>query len=303
MSKEEFLRILREKLSILDEKEMEDILNEYEQHIDMKTAGAMTEEEAIADFGNLDDLAADILEAYHVRSDYAKESASSGGGALERLKAGLDGTAAKIKDGARRFGDWCRSGWEAFTDFWRRLFAKYSGREKTEDKAGAAGREHIAKLSGKSAGAETEGRKTRQHTAERYLSEQPGKRGFWGSMWNGLKRGTRSFMDGCRSLFLFCIKAGIWCVKWMWNIGWIAVGAMMGIGAAFCLFFMGVLLVLWSQGYPVAGVTIGMAGICLCAVSMTGLPFTFLVGLKKRKRKKQEETAVILGEEEEENHA
>ena len=54
MSKEEFLRILREKLSILDEKEMEDILNEYEQHIDMKTAGAMTEEEAIADFGNLD---------------------------------------------------------------------------------------------------------------------------------------------------------------------------------------------------------------------------------------------------------
>ncbi|MFR3251901.1 MAG: DUF1700 domain-containing protein [Eisenbergiella sp.] len=75
MNKEEFLRILRERLSILDDREMEDILSEYEQHIDMKTAGAMSEEEAIADFGNVDDLAADILEAYHVRSDYAARRA------------------------------------------------------------------------------------------------------------------------------------------------------------------------------------------------------------------------------------
>lgn len=110
-------------------------------------------------------------------------------------------------------------------------------------------------------------------------------------------------MNGCWNLILFCLKAGIWCVKWMWNIGWIAAGAMMGIGAAFCLFFMGALLVLWSQGYPVAGMTIGMAGICLCAVSMTGLPFTFLVGLKKKKRKRQEETVVVSVAEEEENYA
>ncbi len=302
MSKEEFLRILREKLSILDEKEMEDILNEYEQHIDMKTAGAMTEEEAIADFGNLDDLAADILEAYHVRSDYAKESASSGAGTWERLKGRLDGTAAKIKDGARRFMDWCRSGWESFGAFWQRLFAKYSGREKTDGKTGEA-REHIVRMSENSAGAETEGRKMPRHTAERYITEPDAKRGFWRSLWNGLKRGTCSFMNGCWNLILFCLKAGIWCVKWMWNIGWIAAGAMMGIGAAFCLFFMGALLVLWSQGYPVAGMTIGMAGICLCAVSMTGLPFTFLVGLKKKECKRQEETVVVSVAEEEGNHA
>ena len=139
MSKEEFLRILREKLSILDEKEMEDILNEYEQHIDMKTAGAMTEEEAIADFGNLDDLAADILEAYHVRSDYAKESASSGAGTWERLKGRLDGTAAKIKDGARRFMDWCRSGWESFAGFLAAAVCKIfrQGKDRWKNRRGA----------------------------------------------------------------------------------------------------------------------------------------------------------------------
>lgn len=49
MNKAEFLHILRERLSILDENELEDILSEYEQHIDLKAAGTMTEEAAIAD--------------------------------------------------------------------------------------------------------------------------------------------------------------------------------------------------------------------------------------------------------------
>ena len=73
MNKAEFLHILRDRLSVLDEKELEDILSEYEQHIDMKAAGAMTEESAIADFGDIGELTAQILEAYHVRADFARE--------------------------------------------------------------------------------------------------------------------------------------------------------------------------------------------------------------------------------------
>lgn len=70
MNKAEFLHILRERLSILDENELEDILSEYEQHIDLKAAGTMTEEAAIADFGDIGELTAEILEAYHVRADF-----------------------------------------------------------------------------------------------------------------------------------------------------------------------------------------------------------------------------------------
>lgn len=303
MSKEEFLHILREKLSILDEKEMEDILNEYEQHIDMKTAGAMTEEEAIEDFGNLDELAADILEAYHVRSDYAKEGAAPGGQTAERLKEGLTRTAAKLKDVFGRFGSWCRSGWESFEAFWRRISEKYFGREKASDNAGEKAGRHDGRRSEAGAKAERTEGKLPQDTAPEHLLEHRRARGFWGSLWDSLKRGTRRFWNFCKRLVLFCIRAGVWCVKWIWNFSWIAVGGMMGIGAVFCLFFLGALLVLWSQGYPAAGLTIGMAGGSLCMISLTGLPFTFLTGLKKKERNRREEAVIVLEPEEEEENA
>lgn len=303
MNKEEFLRILREKLSILDEKEMEDILSEYEQHIDMKTAGAMTEEEAIADFGNPDALAADILEAYHVRSDYAKKSASSGSGMWERFKERLDGMAAKGKTVFLRFGNRCKAGWEHFRDFWRRLHETYFRKDKEGDgtKAGMKA-ECGGKMLEKSTRAERKEQRMERYTLEQQYSGESHVCGFWKSLWNSLKRGTRSFFEGCRKLIVFSIKAGLWCVKWMWNIGWIMVGGMMGIGTAFCLFFFGALLVIQAQGYPVNGVTIGMAGICLGAISLTGLPFTFLISQKKKKRKKEEMVSVSAPEEEE-NHA
>lgn len=302
MNKEEFLRILRERLSILDDREMEDILSEYEQHIDMKTAGAMTEEEAIADFGNVDDLAADILEAYHVRSDYAKEGASSGGRMRERFREGMDQMAAKVKSGACRMESWCRTGWERFRSFWQRLFRRYFGR-KEDDAETQAKEKDFGRLSPKSPRKEREEQKMAQYTQGREPAGPAETGGIWSGMWSGTKNGIRSFFDGCKRLILFCIKAGIWCVKWTWNIGWIAAGGMMGVAAAFCLFFLGALLVLGAQGYPVTGVTIGMAGICLVAVSLTGLPFTFLIGQEKKKRKKKQKTADVSAPEEEENHA
>ena len=51
MDKQGFLSRLEQSLSVLQEDELRDILNEYEQHIDMKMEKGLTEEEAIADFG------------------------------------------------------------------------------------------------------------------------------------------------------------------------------------------------------------------------------------------------------------
>ena len=65
----------------------------------------------------------------------------------------------------------------------------------------------------------------------------------------------------------------------------------------------GILSVFPRGGYPVTGVTIGMAGICLVAVSLTGSPFTFLIGQEIKKRKKKQKTADVSAPEEEENHA
>ena len=73
MNKEKFLMELRAHLSILENQEQEDILAEYAQHIDMKMQKGLSEEEAIRDFGPMQDLAAEILEAYHVKPEFRKK--------------------------------------------------------------------------------------------------------------------------------------------------------------------------------------------------------------------------------------
>lgn len=66
MNKEQFLEKLAAQLQVLDDKEKQDILDEYTLHIDMKVSEGLSEEEAIRDFGDVKELVADILEAYHV---------------------------------------------------------------------------------------------------------------------------------------------------------------------------------------------------------------------------------------------
>ena len=62
MDKNTFMRELERSLSVLQESELRDILSEYEQHIDMKVKSGLSEEEAIADFGSIPELTAEILE-------------------------------------------------------------------------------------------------------------------------------------------------------------------------------------------------------------------------------------------------
>ncbi len=93
MNKKEFLSRLEQALAILQEEELRDILDEYEQHIDMKMKSGLSEAEAIADFGDFRELTADILEAYHVRTDYASVTGKGPGG-NGAASAGTGGRAA-----------------------------------------------------------------------------------------------------------------------------------------------------------------------------------------------------------------
>lgn len=69
MTKSEFLEQLEQKLSLISEKERKDILIEYGTYIDDKVANGASEKEAIQGFGDLDDLAKEILEAYKINTD------------------------------------------------------------------------------------------------------------------------------------------------------------------------------------------------------------------------------------------
>jgi len=72
MKKDEFLRELESRLQILNEAERKDIIDEYSQHIELKIANGLNEEEAARDFGDIKELAGEILSAYNVNLNYNK---------------------------------------------------------------------------------------------------------------------------------------------------------------------------------------------------------------------------------------
>lgn len=68
MTKNEFIAKLEKKLHLISEKERTDILTEYSAYIDDKMADGTSEEEAVAGFGDVDELAKEILEAYKINT-------------------------------------------------------------------------------------------------------------------------------------------------------------------------------------------------------------------------------------------
>lgn len=70
MTKVDFLALLEQRLIMLNDEERADLLSEYEQHIDMKVASGLSEEEAIADFGDPEELIKELLDAYHLNTNY-----------------------------------------------------------------------------------------------------------------------------------------------------------------------------------------------------------------------------------------
>lgn len=69
MNKAKFEAYLREQLSIINEAEIDEIIAEYLQHIDMRKAEGLSEEEAIKDFGDLEELVDDLLDAYKINRE------------------------------------------------------------------------------------------------------------------------------------------------------------------------------------------------------------------------------------------
>lgn len=127
MNKETFLQELQGYLRILEDQEQQDILDEYAQHIDMKMQKGLSEEEAIQDFGTVQQLAAEILEAYHVKPEFeqkkpriklpdlnkaASESKRSGTFVTEWIRKKASGFGNGIKKGFCRIGEKIKGFWK-----------------------------------------------------------------------------------------------------------------------------------------------------------------------------------------------
>ena len=94
MNKKEFEAFLKQRLAVLNVSEQQEIIDEYTQHIDLKVAAGKTEEEAITDFGDLNEFADSILEAYHVNPDYSSNFIVEG---AEKVANGISDLANKLE--------------------------------------------------------------------------------------------------------------------------------------------------------------------------------------------------------------
>ena len=106
MNKRKFLKELEKRLILLEETEKQDILNEYKDIIEEKVKRGKTEEEAIADFGSIDELSKEILKACKINSEYLKDKQST---SSDKAKEIINNSEDLIKEGARKLSKFTRN--------------------------------------------------------------------------------------------------------------------------------------------------------------------------------------------------
>lgn len=88
MNKEEFIKKLKKRLEMLEDREIEDIIDEYEGYISEKVSTGLTEEEAVKDLGDFEEIVADLLAAYKVKSKPASENVFTE--MINKISKGID---------------------------------------------------------------------------------------------------------------------------------------------------------------------------------------------------------------------
>lgn len=68
MNKKEFINTLRKRLNVLEDSEIEDIISEYEGYIEEKVNIGLTEEEAVSELGDINEIVSDLLAAYKIKN-------------------------------------------------------------------------------------------------------------------------------------------------------------------------------------------------------------------------------------------
>ncbi|PXX52998.1 uncharacterized protein DUF1700 [Hungatella effluvii] len=284
MNKNEFLEELNRHLLILEDEEQQDILEEYSQHIDMKVESGLSEDEAIRDFGSVKELAAQILEAYHVKAEFSGDAAK-------------DGRKLPVKPITVHGADLR----DKFARFFKKLSAAARHGAVCCYEAGKAiGRKAaylilcpIRKIRSllhreeKTVTIDTE-RKKREHRRT--------SAGVSGRAVPVMHTLGHSIAFAIGSCFHGIIRLCLWGLKWCWNLFMMFLALFGGLFVLGSLFCFGILIVWLFKGYPLKGLTLVMFGTVLCSGAFTCFCVS-LLRMNKTNRFQAEETAVSLTEE------
>lgn len=310
MNKEIFLSQLREYLKILEDREQEDILAEYAQHIDMKMQKGLSEEEAIRDFGPMEELAAEILEAYHVKPDFGTQKKPA---LLPKVKEGIaDGGKFFMRSGRfmkEKFFKMIRAAGRILGFFGRKAiaFAGWIGRPFRKKKDLLENHENMRYLPADAGGAElAEGMETAWELQAGALpgAEESGSTvRTAGQKRKTTEKGTKSMTGyaggffraaghGIVTLWRLFVKFCIGCMKLFWNCGCLFFSLFTGIMTMLAVFGLGTSVIFLYQGYPFNGIVITMIGAILCGGALTCMVFSMII----RKQKTGNDTQKYAGE-------
>ncbi len=96
MLKKEFLEKLSMKLNLINEAERNDILVEYSTYIDDKINNGFSEEDAVAGFGNIDELAKEVLDAYKINTEQSDPIMSHTNDTIDKVYQKAESTLSKL---------------------------------------------------------------------------------------------------------------------------------------------------------------------------------------------------------------
>lgn len=247
MNKETFLGELREYLKILEDQERDDILAEYAQHIDMKMQKGLSEEEAIKDFGSIQELAAEILEAYHVKPEVKPEVKR-----ISNLKE-------KLLQGFRAIG-------QGFRRFWERCLAFGRWLAKPFKRKGGQRKDKTLQTQGEGETDKIQDKQMKMGAAKKMGSCMAS---FFRTLGQGIVILWRVFLEFC-----------IWWIRLLWNMGWLVFSLFCSCLCMFALMGFGALLILLFQGYPLLGILLICLGGILSMGALTCGAFTLIVRKK-----------------------
>ena len=112
MNKREFIKELETRLSILEEKEIKDIINEYKDIIEAKVKDGTSELDAVLEFGSIDELCSEVLKAYKINPKFAEEKKKD---PVKSFEGWVKNAASEMSKFARGIGNNMKDNGKSFT--------------------------------------------------------------------------------------------------------------------------------------------------------------------------------------------
>ena len=245
MDKKTFLEELRKSLRVLKDEEVQDIISEYEQHIDLKVEKGLTVKQAIDDFGNVKILAAEILEGYHVKTEFDLMQENT------VPKPNLVSNGQEIaKTSVKTLFAWINM-------IWRRILNSF-------------------RWCGKVMMSPLIWLKSKMSCKEREHDDVIDPFKQYSHLKNWLVQKMKGFGRMVFRLLGQLVNMSLWCVRICWNCFVTGAALSIGVFGLMCLFAVGIFAVLLFQGYPVIGVTIGCLGLVVCMFAVTVFVWTLI---------------------------